>query len=190
MRIFPKLMTFFRSVQFAIKEANRTVLVTTCTVSIFLLIVLYLLLSHNRYYILASESGAYEVDRWTGNTWILHGATKTLQAEIQPQQSAKNKIETLPINDLSEVTGGEAKYDNGRFNIVLYNGSDWHISEVKFEISVKEKDKSIRWTHEYKISNISLSPLSTELYTVRVIDEKDYGAFNWRLIQARGYQKN
>ena len=174
---------FLRVIQSTTNGLNKTAIAIVFIVGVFALIAYYLYLTNNRYYILTSEKGvAYEVDRRTGDTWVLHGTTKRLQEEYRP---VNRRLKAIPYPDKSKITGnGSLGY--GSFSGKLYNGSDWTVKEVVFQITAKEEDGSVRWSRQLK-KEITIEPLSTEYFSVTVSGEQKVGSFTWHLDQARGY---
>jgi len=82
---------------------NKTVVAVVAVVAVACLIGLYIWSSHNRFYIMTGSKGvAYEVDRKTGESWVLYGALKIPQ---QGEGQSPQKEEELPFAAASQVTG-------------------------------------------------------------------------------------
>lgn len=166
---------------------KKTVIIVVLVI-VGVLIGVAIYFSANRYYVIPGANGiAYEVDRKTGNTWVLQGASKSLQKGNDQTKT----LSSLPQEEIQKITG-KGKFDDftsvgGRycFDANLYNGTSWHIQEITVTITAKNQDGNVRWARQYKHS-LDIEPLSETEFFIDVSDIKDATA-EWRIDDVRGY---
>ncbi len=144
----------------------------------------YLYLENNRYEISTSPLGiAYQVDKKTGQTWMIQGGTK-----IPHDQTKLTKEATaFPSQERRKVIGRALSFiSGGSFKGKIYNGSNWEVSEFTVELQVKEKDGSLRWSRKYRVS-INLLSLQAETFFIEVIGQGTYRDFSWNIVEIKGY---
>jgi hypothetical protein len=139
---------------------NKTVVAVVSILAAASLIGLYIWASHHRYYIMSGDRGvAYEVDRKTGESWMLYGEKKIPQ---QGGAESRHKEQELPSAEAAKVTGN-AGLSYGLFSGKLYNGSDWVVTKVVVNVSAKEDDGTIRWSRDLSEA-VTIRPLTTESF--------------------------
>lgn len=162
---------------------NKTVVALAVVIAVILLVGFYIWSSHNRYYIMTGSEGvAYEVDRKTGESWMLYGGRKI------PQEgpSSKRHQEPLPHAEASKVTGNAA-LSFGSFSGKIYNGSSWTVTRIVINVTAKEADDTVRWSRDFS-ENVTVSPLSTESFYVSVTGAHDIKDAFWTIKQVFGYK--
>lgn len=152
----------------------------------------YIWVSHNRFQLVETKGDvAYEVDRRTGETWLLEYESKTrhkLQVADAGMAEELHKGEMLPLDALLKITGnggfegGFGNYFSGK----LYNGSDWTVAKVVFTVVAKDNNGSVRWTRDLA-HDVGLEPLTTGSFRVPVTGEEGATA-GWSIKQAYGYR--
>jgi hypothetical protein len=164
---------------------NKTVIAVAAIVAVACLIAFYIRLSHNRYYIMTGSQGvAYEVDRKTGESWMLYGYRKIAQ---QGGGESRQKEQELPYAEASKITGN-AGLSYGLFSGKLYNGSDWTVTRVIVSVSAKEEDGTIRWSRDFSEA-LTIKPLTTESFSVRVAGEQGIKEAPWNIKKVFGYRE-
>ncbi len=139
----------------------------------------------------ASAPGA-RISRWLiaaicllvlgGLFWIVRGYLQ--------EESSALIIETLPARERDKLEGNVAVktiLDHGWFEGSIYNGSDWTIKEIVFNLTIKEKDGSVRWSRRLK-THFDIAPLATESYSIDVTGTKGLGDITSYVVEARGYR--
>ena len=160
---------------------NKTVVAVVGIVSASCLVGLYIWSSHNRYYIMTSDRGiAYEVDRKTGESWMLYGVRKL-------PQRGRQKEEQLSHTVAGKITGN-ASMSYGVFSGKIYNGSEWVITRVVVNVSAKEKNGNIRWSRDFS-EIVTISPLTTESFSITVLDSEGVKESLWNIKEVFGYKE-
>lgn len=164
---------------------NKTVIAVVGVVAVASLIALYIWSSHNRFYIMTGSQGvAYEVDRKTGESWMLYGASKIPQ---QGGGESRQKEEELPFAAATKVTGN-AGLSYGLFSGKLYNGSDWVVTRVIVSVSAKEEDGTVRWSRDFSEA-VTIRPLTTESFSITVAGEQGIKEAPWNIKKVFGYKE-
>jgi len=164
---------------------NKTIVVVVGIIAISSLSGLYIWTSHNRYYIATGADGfAYEVDKKTGQSWMLRGWRKTLQTDAV---ESKQEEQELPSAQASKITGN-ASLEYGRFSGKLYNGSDWVVTKVVIGVAAIEKDGTTRWSRDFS-ATVTITPLSTESFSILVSGEEGIRDAPWTIKKAFGHQE-
>jgi hypothetical protein len=164
---------------------NKTVVAVVAVVAVACLIGLYIWSSHNRFYIMTGSKGvAYEVDRKTGESWMLYGDRKIPQ---QGGGESREKEEEFPSAAASQVTGS-ASLSLGWFSGKLYNGSDWVVTRVIVSVSAKEEDGTVRWTRDLSEA-VTIRPLTTESFSITVEGDQGIKEAPWSLKKVFGYKE-
>ena len=127
---------------------------------------------------------AYEVDRKTGQSWMLYGARKTAQQGNAPSRGIVPPVQQLPDVEVKKITGN-AKIEYRKFGGRLYNGSNWRVTRIVVTLTAKEKDGSVRWARDYS-ENVTLPPLTTEDFSIEIIGDEGIGEANWVVKEAFG----
>ncbi|MDA1050608.1 MAG: hypothetical protein O3C40_09020 [Planctomycetota bacterium] len=161
----------------ATKGLNKTAIAIAMIVATISLIGYYLYLTNDRYYILTSGMGvAYEVDRRTGETWVLHGSTKRRQVD--------QSLEAMPDSDKSRITVENAALTFESFSATLHNRSEWTVEELVFQIITDEQSMQLK-------KAIKIEPFSTVRFSITTdVGDGASRRFNWELQQVRGYRGN
>jgi hypothetical protein len=148
------------------------------------LVALYIWTSHNRFYVVRSSSGeAYEIDRKTGQTWLLDGEEKTPMTGPKPVSTYATPRETeIPSDQAAKITGTASIY-KGELYGKFYNGSDWSVSRIV--ITVSEEEDTNSWTRDYS-KEVEVSPLTTENFTIALDGSNKAKMSNWVIKQAFG----
>ena len=127
----------------------KAAIIIVAIISVAGVIGFYLYLENSRYEITTSEKGiAYQLDKKTGNTWMLRGEAKIPQTQPKPKKDAKHvpsplaqKIidnmepikggNVLPLHQQKKITGRASLSNGGYFNGSIFNGSNWAVSQFK-----------------------------------------------------------
>ena len=126
---------------------NKTVVAVVAVVAVAALIGLYIWSSHNRFYVATvSQRVAYEVDRKTGESWMLLDDQKT---PMQGRDESRHEEQELPNTAAKQVTGNAGLSSSGTFSGKLYNGSDWVVTRVILNVSANEEDGTVRWSRDF-----------------------------------------
>ena len=164
---------------------NKTIVAVVGILATALLIGLYIWSSHHRYYIMTGDRGiAYEVDRKTGQSWMLYGGEKIPH---EGGAESRHKEQELPYSDAAKITGN-AGLSYGLFSGRLYNGSDWVVTRVVINVSAKEADDTIRWSRDFSEA-VSIRPLSTESFSVIVAGGHGVTNAPWTIKKVFGYKE-
>jgi hypothetical protein len=164
---------------------NKTVVAVVGIVAVACLVGFYIWASHNRYYIMTGSQGvAYEVDRKTGESWMLYGARKIPQ---QGGGESRQKEEELPYAEASKITGN-AGLSYGLFSGKLYNGSGWVVTRVIVNISAKEKDGTVRWSRDFSEA-VTIRPFTAGSFSITVTGEQGIKDAPWSIKNVFGYKE-
>jgi len=164
---------------------SKMILAVISILTVAGLVVFYIWSSHNRYYIMSgSEGRAYEVDRKTGQSWLLYGARKI---EQQGDEESHRKDAELPFEQASKITGN-ASISYGSFSGKLYNGSEWTVSRAILSVTAKNESGTVLWTRDFSTS-LNIKSLTTGSFDVSVAG--DYGVKNvdWNIKSVFGYKE-
>ena len=165
---------------------NLTVAVVSAVLAIAALGGFYVWSSHNRFYIMAGSQGvAYEVDRKTGETWMLRGANKT--PHKWPQRNAK-LVEELPSSESVKVTGN-ASLGSGVFSGKVYNGSRWTVTKLIVTVTAKEENGDIRWSRDFAEDGLEIRPLTTGSFYISVAGDQGTKESSWSIKGVWGYRE-
>lgn len=91
----------------------------------------------------------------------------------------------LPPDEVSKLNGNGAVYYD-EFDGKLYNGSAWVVNELTIQVTAAEKDKSVRWSREYKTSGLWVPPLETRPFRIDLSGASDNPTFDWSIVSAQG----
>jgi hypothetical protein len=104
-------------------------------------------------------------------------------------ESKSREPEKLPYEERKKVTGKASINESlGRFTAEIYNGSSYNIQRFVFNITLKEKDGTIRWERRFEGMPLILMPLSSGNVNISISDCKNYGNFEWRIDEIYGYK--
>jgi len=164
---------------------NKTVITVVGIIAASCLIGLYIWSSHNRYYIMTSDRGiAYEVDRKTGESWMLYGDRKVSQRGGSENRQKEIK---LPYEAVSKVTGN-AGISYGVFSGKIYNGSDWIVTRIVVHVTAKEDNEVIRWSRDFS-EPVTIKPLTTESFSMAVAGGEGVKETIWGIKEVFGYKE-
>ena len=145
----------------------------------------YIWSSHSRFYIISGSQGvAYEIDRKTGDTWMLRGGNKT--PHKWPKSKAKSVEELSPF-ETAKITGN-AGFNFGSFSGKIYNGSSWTITKIIVTVTAKEENGSTRWTRDFA-EDIEIQPLTTGYLSISVTGEQGVKEPAWSIKSVWGYKE-
>lgn len=162
---------------------QRLILIILGIVAVTAVAAVWIWSSHNRYYMMVGDKGiAYEVDRKSGETWMLHGNVK--KKHVDPDDRRKEE-QPLPSHEQSKVTGN-GSLSNGIFSGKIYNGSNWHITRVVLTVDAQEEDGTSRWKRDFS-DDAKVSPLSTGLFKITVIGDSGVKKAPWAIKQIYGH---
>ena len=166
---------------------NKNVIAVVSIIATAFIVVFYIWSSHNRYYIMTSSKGiAYEVDKKTGESWMLHGGKKVPQES--PERNKKQEEKELPFEESTKITGN-ASLSYGYFSGKIYNGSSWTVTKIVFNVTLKEEDGKIRWSHDFS-DNVTVAPLTTEKFIISVTGgDGKFENIAWSIKQVFGYRE-
>lgn len=176
-------VTFFDQRQ----PMNKTAVAIAAIFAVACLIAYYIWSSHNRFNIITGpQNVAYEVDRKTGESWLLAGARKIPQ---QTEAEIRKKEQDLPGFEARKITGNASlKQQYGTFSGDLYNGSDWTVSKVVINVSAKEHDGKFRWSRDFSVP-VEIKPLSTSSFSVIVHNCQGIGEAPWSMRTVSGHRE-
>jgi hypothetical protein len=176
----PESINTVRSMNFI---TQRLILIILGIVAVTIVAVAWIWSSHNRYYMMVGDKGiAYEVDRKTGETWVLRGGEKTKQ--VNPDEHRKEE-QPLPSYERSKVTGdGGLSY--GSFSGKIYNGSNWHITRVVITVDAQEEDGTSRWTRDFS-DDLKIAPLATDSFYITVTGDSGVKKAPWAIKEVYGH---
>jgi hypothetical protein len=166
-------------------RVNLTAVVVLGILALTALGAFYIWSAHNRFYIMSGSQGiAYEIDRKTGETWMLRGGNKT--PHNWPQSRAKS-VEEIPPFDSAKITGN-AGLGSGLFSGKIYNGSSWTVTKIIVTVTAKEENGSTRWTRDFA-HDIQIPPLTTASLYITVTGEQGIKEAPWTIKSAWGYKE-
>ena len=166
-------------------RVNLTTVVVLGILALTALSAFYIWSAHNRFYIMSGSQGiAYEIDRKTGETWMLRGGNKT--PHNWPQSRAKS-VEEIPPFDSAKITGN-AGLGSGLFSGKIYNGSSWTVTKIIVTVTAKEENGSTRWTRDFA-HDIQIQPLTTASLYITVTGEQGIKEAPWAIKSAWGYKE-
>jgi len=100
-----------------------------------------------------------------------------------------------PLTFTSEGAGivGRTNDSNGTvvFRGTIYNGSNWTVTNLTFDVVAKENDGTIRWARQVSTrfgENPELAPSVGDNLFVWVPDAEGIGSSEWSIVKARGYK--
>ncbi|HVM60088.1 MAG TPA: hypothetical protein VMV72_04410 [Verrucomicrobiae bacterium] len=161
---------------------NKTLVAVVGILCLSGLVGLYIWTSHNRFYITRStEDLAYEVDRKTGQSWMLEGEVKKLMTgnvEAAPPEPTEQE---LPTDEALKINGTAHIDDLGYLTGSFYNGSTWKVSRVV--VTLSQGDGVDSSTRDYS-EDIDIYPLTTRDFSIEIIGQKSLKS--WRVKQAFG----
>jgi hypothetical protein len=145
----------------------------------------YIWSSHNRFYIMSGSQGvAYEIDRRTGETWVLRGGNKTRHKWPEPRAKA---VEELPAFESAKITGN-AGLGSGLFSGKIYNGTRWTVAKIIVTVTAKEENGSTRWTRDFA-HDIQIQPLTTASLYIEVTGDQGIREASWAIKSVWGYKE-
>jgi hypothetical protein len=136
-----------------------------------------------RYDKITNDANSYLI-----RTHRITGYTEVFYNNIWIAQQNNIKIEKLPLNEQSKVTGNAGLNNYGSFSGKIYNGSSWSINEIVIRVCAMELDGSVRWERNYKKS-VLIDPLSTSDIDIKVIDYGNVPKYEWNIIDIRGFME-
>ena len=164
---------------------NKTVFAVTLLIVTGALIAYWIQLNNNRYYISSPSSDkgiAYEIDRKTGQTWVLIGYKK---APHEKDRKEGSQLSSLPQLEKIKIRT-DASLNSGLFSGEVYNGSSWVVNEVVFHLVARNQDGGVLWARDYK-SFIYLEPLTAKHFFVIVIGAENVKKYWSHIKDAKGY---
>lgn len=165
---------------------KKTVVIIISIISITILIGLYIWVTHHRFYAIQGAQGvAYEVDKKTGESWVLFGALKSPQQKKEKKYNGKEK--ELPFVSSDKITGN-ASLGEDYFSGKIYNGSDWIVTRVIVRVSAIESDGTVRWSRDFS-APVTINPLTTEPFSVMVSGSQGIKKWSWDIIKVFGYKE-
>jgi hypothetical protein len=97
-----------------------------------------------------------------------------------------NKDQELPFAEVAKITGN-AHLSNGYLFGDPYNGSDWDVTRVLVNVSVMEKDGSVRWSRDFSEATW-ITPLTTGRFAIKVTGPDEITRWTWKIKKAFGYR--
>lgn len=163
---------------------NKTVIAIVGILAVAGLIAFYIWSSHNRFVTLSGSQGvAYEVDRKTGQSWMLLGSRKIAQQATDENSNDRE----LPLQDAAKISG-TAGIGPGYFSGKLYNGSGYTVTRVVLSVSAKDEAGKIKWSRDLS-TTISIKPLTTSSFFITLTDDYGVKDASWSLKSAFGFQE-
>jgi hypothetical protein len=143
-------------------------------------------LANSRYYMIQSgKNQIYEIDRQTGQTWIISGSKKI---EVKDP----TKAELMPLSLISQVDGrfGPRLYEGiggftGDFAGDLYNGTNWSITEVQIHLTPEFKVGET-WSRTFH-TEVSIKPFASGYVNFHISDRREFEKFSWTITEVRGF---
>lgn len=128
---------------------------------------------------------AYEVDRKTGESWMLFADLKVPQRK---GGESLQKEQELPYGTSIKITGNAALSSYGLFSGKLYTGSDWVVTRVIVNVSAKEEDGTVRWSRDFSEA-VTIRPLTTESFSITVAGGEGIKETPWSMKRVFGYKE-
>ena len=130
------------------------------------------------------------ISRITGDaTFFIAGEWRH---EARPVVVSDAVSSRLPHDEASKVTGRASyriHFQDGSpsFGGTIYNGSEWHITAITFEVSVKEGTGSVLWDRKPLRHEMEVKPLSIEHFRISKTMGVDPPSLDsWRIIEVIG----
>jgi len=168
---------------------NKNRLIALAIISVTALVAYAIYLNYTRFYIMPISNGlAVEVDRLTGKTWVLFKDKKIEQRD--------ESLKTIPDMELSKLTG-KLSLSSNKFSGSIYNGTEWDIRQITFNVTVLEKELdagpnlpkgflTVRWSRDYT-DKVNIAPKTSEDVSFSVTEAQGFGEWTWSIIQAKGF---
>jgi hypothetical protein len=142
--------------------------------------------SSTRYYMIQTKEGeVYEIDRRTGDTWVIRGSKKT---KVEDEST----VPVLPDAEMEKIEGELKLNDAGSLIGKLYNGTDWKLNQVTLTVTLNSKDGK-SWTRKF-VHDVDGDPFATFDVFVptgkkNIFSSLDSGTINhtWHLKEVRGF---
>jgi hypothetical protein len=181
---------------------NKNHLIALAIISVTALVAYAIYLNYTRFYIIPISNGLpVEVDRLTGKTWVLIKGKKIEQID--------ESLKTIPDMELSKLTG-KLSLSSNKCSGSIYNGTEWDIRQITFNVTVKELDAglnlpkgfqldfdrmskdsadlyyTVRWSRDYT-DKVNIAPKTSEDVSFSVTEAQEFGEWTWSIIQAKGF---
>lgn len=182
------------------KSVNINAVIIAAIITSGALVGYWLYLDANRYSLeAASHPGlAYQIDRKTGESWIIKNTDKELITEKkQPRDPVLKELDTTQYDKIT----GTARFEEyvERVSGSLYNGTPLEVRNVVIQVkciepaaasaSVTEylshgSSEKVRWSRQYQIDKI-FPPLATVEFSIKVLDAKGSPKIEWAIVSAQ-----
>lgn len=166
---------------------NKTIIAVVIIIAVTCMIGVYIWSSHNRFYTInGSRDIVYEVDRVTGESWMLYTNQKFPMLESGINRQKEEEFSA----SLKELITGNAGISMGRdeFRGALYNGSNWVVTRAIFTVVAKEEDGTVRWSRDYSKAML-IRPLTNESFAVDIIGAGGIKEVDWSVKAVFGHKE-
>lgn len=168
---------------------NKNLILVVTIIAVTCLIGLLIWTSNSRFVGLSSGDQAFEIDKRTGKTWFLRGGSK-IEQKVPGNEETKKEEMLLPPSEATKVTGNASisRYQDN-FSGKIYNGSNWIVTRMIINITVKERDGSLRWSRDFSTSPSygKCSSLSTSDFSVAITGGEGTVDVSWYIKQVFGF---
>ena len=93
----------------------------------------------------------------------------------------------LEIHDTLGITGKAGFYPDG-FRVSLYNGTRWHITALKIDVTVKCADKANNFERNY-YEKTDIGPFSEGVVIYNMTKPGDFDSETWGIVGVYGVQE-
>lgn len=142
--------------------------------------------SSTRYYMIQTQEGeVYEIDRRTGETWVIRGTERTTVEDKEPEPTAC----VLPDAEMEKIDSKLEPDYEGKINDIRefwYNGTDWEVNQVTLTVTAKFKDGK-SWTRKY-VEDVHGKPFAAfHVGPIYTGDYREVDDLTWHLNEVRGF---
>lgn len=170
---------------------KKTVAVTISGLLILLFISWFIWPTPYQYSEMKVSNNVYPVriNRLTGATeMLLPNGWKKLESEKGPV--VKNSI-SIPASESSKLEAS-GRISGSSFIADIYNGTDWVITNLEIQLTVKNRDGSTRFSRRYRIwctkAGNRGEPLTSSSYSCDLGGYYEPVKFEWSILSANGFR--
>ncbi len=161
---------------------QKTILIAVSIMVAGMALIFSIQSKNNRFSIVtASDGQTYQVDKHSGQTWLIDGKKKILVEDpnaprpiFEELEMAKEEIEKLSV---------EARLNKGTFLGKVYNGCNIPLTRVVLTVTAKEPDGTLRWTRDLT-EGMFVKPMTTGHFAMSVTDGEELGEVTWTVAKA------
>lgn len=102
----------------------------------------------------------------------------------QPDQPER-RPQSLPMVELTKLSGNAGFEGRGIFSGKLYNGTSWTITEITVRIVARGIRKQL-WDRKF-VAQVHAPRLSVSRFSFQVTGDEEVVDFDWYILEAKGY---